>query len=169
METYEDKKPRYEIFTEETLNEIIENINNSENREKTLADLTNLESVISQYFQKPKITINIPDLIKNSKRKIGYDSPDLKEDASRGSEKRLYVSQQFLNNLARVSSGRVLGAYDRSTDTIYILDTLSGDAHDEVLFHERYHRHNPQASELETRLATARSGYNRFQGVGIYN
>lgn len=163
----------YEILNEDKLDEILESFIEGGNPKKTLEELTeklhqDLGRIIRNYFRNARIISNIPKSLRgylSEYRRIGFDSQDLERSVTTSNEKIVYAPQQFLNNLAGVTNGRVLGAYDRATDTIYILDSLMGESHDEVLYHERYHREHPHASEPETRKATARAGYNQFQGV----
>ena len=185
---YQNKEKRYEIIYESSIEDLenwlrgILSKNNLTGLEKEIlenlpeelkaAESSSLDHYVQQYFRILKILSRLSRPVPaelSRTRVIGYDDFELRNRSqiSIGSENIRYAPQQFLKNLAGVTSGRVLGAYDRSTDTIYILDTLRGIDHDEVLFHERYHRENPHASERAVREATAKTGYNKFQGVNL--
>ncbi|MFH1592010.1 MAG: hypothetical protein ABIB47_01450 [Candidatus Woesearchaeota archaeon] len=127
-----------------------------------------IEEYLASHISSIRIKSSLPTHIQaylNGLRKIGFDHPGLIPKRALTPKTPVYVSQQFLNNIAGVTNGRVLGAYDRDTDTVYILNTLTGEEHDEVLVHEDFHRKHPGWSEPQVRRATALAGYNRFQGA----
>lgn len=98
---------------------------------------------------------------------FGFDSPEVQRSMV---PQPIYLSQDAINRLAGYASGQVLGLYDPNKDQIYLVDALRDNkaAHEEVLYHENYHRENRGASEGETRAAT-RAHFLRTRGYTVYH
>ena len=114
-----------------------------------------IEGIILDYAKK-KFQINNRFIF--NREYTGFDSPDIIPKSEPNIE---YVSQAFLDYIAENNSleKKVLGAYDPQTNTIYILNTLYGRKHDEVLHHEMEHWRDPNASESEVRRRTELAGF----------
>ena len=173
---YERKNLEIYVIDDRLLKELIKDkIPNPKELEEILNDeeikkitLDSLEEYIAAHISNIRIRSSLPPEFRpyiSRFRKIGFDHPGLMPSRILTPKTPVYVSQQFLNNIAGITNGRVLGAYDPNTDTMYILDSLVGEDHNEVFYHENLHREHLEWPESQVRRATASAGYNKFQGV----